>query len=271
MPSGLAEAVATFLREAKRPTRDLATARAAKRLERLVAHAFDVQGKGFLRRLAALRPKFPEVAEAIRNEDWQPLLDAAFRATQKLFADAIQSGAEDALQAGADAAIAELGVGVEFDLANPEAVAYLRDYGAQRVAMIEDATREAIRTIIADGVEQGWSYSQTAKAIADRFAEFRVGRPQEHVRSRAHLVAMTETGDAYEHGNLLASKHLASLGTELEKSWLTAGDGRVSAGCRENAEAGWIGLDEDFPSGHARPLRFPGCRCALITRVKGDE
>lgn len=263
----LADALDTFLLEARRTSRARAIDRAVRRLERLLGHAFDVQGKAFLRHLGALKPQFPEVREAIRNEDWEPLLDAAFRATRKLFADALQRAVELALQAGAEAAIAEFGVPLDFSLENPRAVAYLLDYGAERVTMIEQTTRDAIRSILVQAADEGWSYDRAARAISQRFTEFRVGQPQQHVRSRAHLVAMTEIGDAYEHGNLLAAQAIADGGSTVEKSWLTAGDQRVSDGCRDNAAAGWIALDADFPSGHQRPLRHPGCRCALLTRV----
>lgn len=109
-----------------------------------------------------------------------------------------------------------------------------------------------------------------AQAISDRFVEFAVGRPQEHVESRAHLVAVTEVGDAYEHGNEIVVNDLAAAGLRMEKKWDTIGDGRVSDGCRENEQAGWIPIDEEFPSGDMRPLRFPGCRCtALYRRARG--
>jgi hypothetical protein len=95
-----------------------------------------------------------------------------------------------------------------------------------------------------------------------------MGMPQQHIDSRAHLVAVTETGNAYAEGQLEVAQELAAAGIEMEKAWITVGDDRVTEGCRENEAAGWIGLDDPFPSGHQRPLRFPGCRCDLLTRRK---
>lgn len=69
-------------------------------------------------------------------------------------------------------------------------------------------------------------------------------------------------------------KHLQNAGLEMEKSWLTVGDSRVSEGCAANAAAGWIGLEEEFPSDgtydRQRPPRFPGCRCDILYRRKGS-
>lgn len=262
----LADAVDTFLREAARPTRDLALQRHRRGLERRLGHAFDVQAKAFLRRFAALKPKFPEMQEAIRNEDWEPLLDQAFRLTRGLFRKALDRAVQTAMRLG----FAGAGVDVSFSLENPRAVAYLRDHGAELVAGIEQTTRDEIRTILTQAADEGWSHDKAARAIGQRFTEFRVGRPQEHVRSRAHLVAMTELGNAYEHGNLAAAEQAHADGIQMEKSWLTAHDDRVSDDCRANEEAGWIGIADAFPSGAQRPLQHPGCRCALLTRVKEE-
>jgi uncharacterized protein with gpF-like domain len=164
-----------------------------------------------------------------------------------------------------------MGMGISFDLKNPRAVNYLRDYGAKLVTKINETTRETLQTLIAQGAEEGWSYKRTASEIISRFEEFAIGKPQEHIDSRAHLIAITETGNAYEEGNRITAKDLQDAGIEQEKFWSTVGDDRVSDGCRENEDANWIGIDEEFPSGHQRPMRFPGCRCiALYRRKEGD-
>ena len=106
--------------------------------------------------------------------------------------------------------------------------------------------------------------------IRDRFEEFAVGKPQLHIESRAHLIAVTEVGEAYSAGSLAAGEALEEAGVAMEKSWSTVGDDRVSAGCLGNEDAGWIPLNDDFPSGHQRPLRFPGCRCDLLMQAKED-
>jgi hypothetical protein len=152
-----------------------------------------------------------------------------------------------------------------FTLANPRAVAYLRDYGALRVAGINETTRQYLQTVITDGVEQGWSYNRMAKAISDRYAEFRVGVPQKGIRSRAHMIAITEAGDAYSQGTMGVAQDLAAAGLAMEKHWLVTG-GEICPLCLGNGAEGWIPLDDDFSSGHSRPLGHPGCRCALQTR-----
>ena len=89
--------------------------------------------------------------------------------------------------------------------------------------------------------------------------------PVSYTHLRAH-----ETGNAYEEATLIQSQSLQSAGLPMEKYWLTSHDDRVSDGCMENEDVGWIPLDDAFPSGDMRPLRFPGCRCALETRWRKE-
>lgn len=235
-----------------------------------MAKAFRAQGKAFVRELGALRSAYP-VQEAARWGDWVERFDRAAAKTLKLFTGPIDGATTTAILRGAKAVIADAGLAIAFDLRNPRAEAYLKvNPAAAKVAGINDTTREAMRTLIDRAVASGTSYTALAKQIAERFEEFAAGRPQEHIDSRAHLVAVTEVGEAYCEGNLMGAQELADAGLEMEKSWSTIGDARVSDGCQENEAAGWIPVDDEFPSGHERPLRFPGCRCDLLTRMKED-
>lgn len=236
--------------------------------------AFRTQGREFVKGFAGYAGRFPAEAKEARLsealEDWEleALLRASETATQRGFILPIDRAARKALLAGALHAIADVGVELSFALKNPRAVAWLQDYGASRVTLINEATREYIKSVVVQGVQEGWSYDRMARAITERYSEFAVGRPQEHIKSRAHLVSITECGDAYCEANRIIGEELQNAGVETEKRWSTIADDRVSNGCQANADAGWIPFGQPFPSGHQRPLRFPGCRCDLLTRRK---
>ncbi len=242
--------------------------------ERAIGKAFQAQGTDFLRRLAKRKSRFAaETTESLREGtaedlDWEPLFSETELATLALFERPIGRLAEAALMAGVRVAIAELAADMAFDLAHPRAVAFLEGRAAARVTMINETTRSQLRTLLTGAMRDGWSYDKTAKAIRAEFDGFAGRKPQAHIRSRAHLVAVTEAGEAYEEGNLQVAKELAGMGLEIEHYWLTVGDSRVSDGCSSNQSAGWIPLSQAFPSGHMRPLRFPGCRCTALTRRK---
>lgn len=266
--AALVEACADLIEALSLKARHRERLRMEKALQPKIAKAFRAQGRAFLKGFAATKPL---LQEAIREDDWEPIWDRAAEATRQLFVGPIDDWTKAALAAGARRVIKEVEAGIGFDLKNPRAVAYLKDRAAERVSMVEDTTKAQIRSIIVKGQEAGQSWEQIARSLRDRFKEFAVGKPQAHVDSRAHLIAMTEIGEAYTEGNLQGAQELQDVGLQMEKSWSTVGDDRVSDGCLANAADGWIPLAQAFSSGHQRPLRFPGCRCDLLTRRKRDK
>lgn len=259
---------------------------AARQLERGLQRAFQVQGKRFLRHFERRAKKtWPaEIMESIHSgtpfrvghprwlresatDDVTSAMADAARETEKVFTTALTTAARTGLAAGARVLRAELGYRGSFSLKSPAAVAYLAEHGAALVAGINETTRAYLQTVVTEAVDQGWSYSRTAQAISARFREFAVGRPQAHIDSRAHLIAVTEAGEAYMAGQYQTVQQLAGSGLVVEKAWSTIGDDRVSDGCQENEAAGWIAYDAAFPSGDLHPLRFPGCRCDIRYRT----
>lgn len=203
-------------------------------------------------------------AGPVPDDVWLRLWDEVARQTLGLMLAPILDLNEMGLLLGAGALAGALGIDFEkaFSLKNPRAVAYLEAHGAALVTKINDETRSQMRTLLVQAGDEGWSYTRTAKAIREHFDGFAGLKPQAHIRDRATLVAVTEAGQAYEEGSRIVALGLAEAGIRMEKYWRTSGDEKVSQGCRDNEAAGWIPLEELFPSGHDRPLRFPGCRCS---------
>ena len=271
MSTALRSALDAFLAEANALTKARAVAPLERRLLASVKRVFALQEAALLRRLVRVKSRFPALRESDTDEALDALIEQALSATRLPFERAIDQAAQDAFLAGAQAVIAEMGevaAGFSFDLRHPQAEAYLRSHAAERVTMIAETTRLGLRAILRQGMENGWGYSKTARAIREKYAEFSKPSPQKHIRNRAELIAITEVGEAYEAAALLTAQELDAAGVTIEKSWLTVGDARVTAKCRANQAKGWISVDASFPSGHRRPLRFPGCRCALQTRPK---
>lgn len=234
-----------------------------RKLQKAMRKAFTAQGEAFLDGFADERGKF---SEALTQADWLQIFDKAAALTYNLFLDPLEATAIAGLTAGASAVIADLDIGIAFNLANPRAVQYLNQHGAQNVRGINDTTRSYLQTVITQGVDEGWSYQKMAKAIKDRYAEFAVGVPQQHIRSRAELIAVTESGEAYEAGSEMPVRDLQDAGLRMEKSWLTVGDKRVEQHCLDNEAQGWIPFDEAFSDGSMRALAHPACRCSTLYR-----
>ncbi|MCH7945460.1 MAG: hypothetical protein IIC73_05515 [Armatimonadetes bacterium] len=260
-------AVLTELREAfaaKRKWRALE--KAERKLEKAMQTAFRTQGRAFMAKLDR-KAGLQEAAGDILPPDWEAIFDAAASDTA-IFTKPIQAGIESALLNGGTHAISDFAVEGSFDLANPRAVAYLENHAADAVTAINETTRSELRTIITNGVDKGKSYDAIAREIRERFDGFSTPSPLKHIRSRAHLVAVTEVGDAYEAGNRAVIDGLVDDGLTMQKSWSTTGDSRVDPICDGNEGEGWIPVEDTFSSGDGEPLAHPGCRCGNLYRRK---
>lgn len=215
-------------------------------------------------------------------------LDRAFSQTEKKFRDTliehterITEKASEKIQKQFEPVIKAIeakepepikaSIGTEWDYANPKQHQYLEDRAAKMVTAIDDVTRQDVKDIIVKGHAESKSYSAIAKDIRDKYEEFSTPKPQGHIKDRAELIAVTELAHAAQATGYEESMALADDGWEVEKLWNNTGDDKVSDGCLENTDAGWIPIDEEFPSGDQYPPRFPGCRCCLSFNVVGRK
>jgi uncharacterized protein with gpF-like domain len=227
-----------------------------------LARIFKKQSRAVIRALQRRRAGLFETQE----DDVNKLIDNAIADSSSDMFDVIERYAKIAVMLGGKTVIRAFNADLVFSLTNPRAVEYIRNNAADMITKIDDLTRTDIRRIILAGVENGTSYAEVARQIKTKYQRYAAGVPQQHIRSRAELIAVTELGNGYAAGAEAGAYQLVASGIKIEKQWLSVGDRRVSPGCRTNSNAGWIALDADFPSGHSRPLRFPGCRCTAQYR-----
>jgi hypothetical protein len=266
MPA-LLEAVTNLKEAVSEYTRERILVKIASGLEKKMQKVFRRQDGLFKKGIEKYKSLF---AEAIGPSEIDKILGVVELETIEDMTAAIQSGTSEAMRAGMSAS-AEWGASVALGLKNPRAVQWLEEHAAEMVTKINQTTRDEIARLVTRGVEEGWSYNRTAREISGRFEEFAVGKPQLHIESRAHLVAVTESANAYEQGNRQGIDQLVAAGLEMEHSWNTMQDDLVTEECQENQDADWIPLDESFPSGDDEPPRFPGCRCYAAYRRVGSE
>lgn len=212
-------------------------------------------------------------AESLREANvpsWESRWGAIENATRRDLETTLDAQYPKAMGAGASHAIADCAAVISFSVKHPDAVAWLADRSAERVAAINATTRDGLRTLLSNAVDEGWSWTRTARAIEAQFAGFSGSVPQSFLRTRAELVAVTEMAEAYEHGQSVVRSDLAKLGLAVEKSWLTVGDDRVSTDCLGNQGQGWIPNADSFGSGASSPPEHPGCRCTSLSRVNTE-
>lgn len=272
------EALARFLEADEALTRDKYVAKKAPGLRRHAAAFFRGQGRYFGRSFAQLQGVVDANAAAVASQesaareafssaDWLPLWFEAAAETSGDFEDVLEDSILDALLFSggrmlAGMAAGELDLGISWNLENPRAVAYAREHAAGQVRLINETTQTYLNSLITQAVEEGWSYTKLSIRIGGKFSEFATGG----ANPRSRRIAVYELGDAYEAGNEMMARELEGAGLKIEKRWLTVGDDRVRPTHRENQGAGWIGMDELFPSGDDRPPSDPGCRCVTLHR-----
>lgn len=194
----------------------------------------------------------------------------ALEATNKLEGILVKE-AGAALEAGYES-VGTYGILSSFKVSHPEAIAHAAQEAGEKIAGINQTSMNQVKTVIANGISEGKSYQVVAKDLIKLHQEWAIPSPLGHIRSRAELIAVTEMGNAYVQGTVLAGQELQAAGLVMEKHWLTVGDMRVDkAQCANNDAAGWIPFDTDFPSGHPSPLAHPGCRCDLQVRKAASQ
>ncbi len=178
--------------------------------------------------------------------------------------------------------VAQLGVDMPEDLVdqvNDEAVKIAKDRAAELVGKrvlddgtiignpnpqwaITDSTRDMIRDAIADGLADNIGRDQIIQNIEDL-----TGFDED----RATTIAITEIARANSQAALTTYQGARSIGVKVKKAWIVAPDEKVCDDCTENADAGPIDLDDDFPSGDDAPPGHPDCRCALSPVVEDND
>lgn len=261
--------ILTFGEAELRAAQDLAVRSARTQLERGLARGWRKEGLHFARLyIASEAPAPAPLREAGFGERWGRLLDQAEDAVLAEMKRVIRDADGSGLAAGWRRAVGRLSVTVgSFDMDHPRAVAFMEQHGAELVGRINETTRDRLRDLLADAVDQGWSVPETARQIRRTFYGFGDRRygPATGNTTRAAVVAATETAAAYSEGTLHAAGELEQAGLPMEKAWLPAPT--TDDICCDNADAGYIPLGEPFPGQVQRPPQHPQCRCGLLTRV----
>ena len=144
-----------------------------------------------------------------------------------------------------------------FRVPQTQALVFYDTHAGRLITRVDDTTRRAIVAIVRNSLTNGTPYTAVEAVLKQRFEALRQYQPQKHIRTRARLIAVTETGQAYERGKQSTVHRAEAAGVRFEKAWITVGDDRVSRDCQRNEAAGWIPEASRFPSGVMRPLDHP--------------
>lgn len=157
---------------------------------------------------------------------------------------------------------------IDFDLQNKYAVEYMRKFNLLHLSdnpvSISETTKSSVISILREWVENNLSYTEVAKKVnaLDNTA---------FSMNRAKLIAVRETGQAYEYGNRVPMKELHDNGLTVEKRRLTVGDDRVTEQCRNNQWQWRVNFDYIYFNDWddiAPRTGNPRCRCSMQRRAE---
>jgi HK97 family phage portal protein len=154
----------------------------------------------------------------------------------------------------AEEQLADYDVSISFDLANPKVRETISGL-LTAVKSITGTTKEDVRGIIANGLERGLSIPQITAAIRERAPDLS--------KSRAEMIARTETADAYTRGAILAYEE---SGVVTGYEWDATLDNRTSQVC-QGLNGQKIKAGQRFSNGGVGPPAHPNCRSVLLPLV----
>jgi SPP1 gp7 family putative phage head morphogenesis protein len=153
-------------------------------------------------------------------------------------------------------ALAEIGVGISFDVTNPETAKWIKKKCGTLIKEISDTTLDKLKITLAEGVEAGESIPKLASRVSAVYDEAK--------GTRAEKIARTETISASNQGALQAYKQ---SGVIEKKEFYAALDERVCDECMAlHKEV--VGIDENFSNGIDAPPVHPNCRCTILPVIK---
>jgi HK97 family phage portal protein len=226
-------------------------------IERTVRDLFRRQERSVLDTLTARSARSPEGAalEPFDRGKWVKEFRLAIR---PLLAAAVADAGT--------AALAEVAVGIAFDVSDPNVVRFLERQAQRFAVAVNETTWDRLKAELVEGIAAG----EGTDALAARVRQVMGVR-----LSDAERIARTETTGAFNGGTIESWRQ---SGVVKGKTWLSALDDRV----REThiaAHGQTVGLDEDFAVGDATgpgpglmstAAETVNCRCSLVAVLDAE-
>lgn len=273
--------------------------KARPKVRREVLDAFErMQGKFTLREIqrAVEAQDVDEVLRLMKTGEIEAELEPVYAATVEVFIAAGKASEKIIPDRFVEKGVALRG---RFNITNPHAVEFLRNYKFDLIQGISDRTREGIRQTILDAFEQGGHPYMQAQKIKRRIgltrrqatalSTYQAGLVAEGVRpnrvdrmvrayrsrlkeQRANAIARTETIRASSEGQQSMWDQAMDEGlidpNEVRRKWIVTPDDRLCPICREipKMNKNGVGMKEPFRTSlgaRMTPPAHPNCRCGV--------
>jgi len=228
-----------------------------------------------------------DVTAAIESIPWDSLSEDLVNSFESVIFKIVSKSADAA------AGFAPPELGISFDLTNPKAIQWAKQYSADLVTRMTDESRAAINSIIVEGFGNGTQVKvmsrqiqewiglteRDAKALVKYEEELRSqGLSEEQIlkktaayydkkiKLRAQNISRTETIRASNMGQQILWEDAAKEGlidsAKIKRIWIATDDDLTDDECLD-LDGTQVGLYENFPGDIFTPPAHPSCRCAI--------
>lgn len=146
-------------------------------------------------------------------------------------------------------------IGINLDELNAEVADWARDHVGDLITEINDTTKDAVRSKVANWIESG----DDLPALVDRMGQV---FDSEY---RAQRIAVTEATNAFAEARELTWGRSRVI---EKRRWQTAADDRVCPICKP-LHGVVRTLGKGFPGGVDNPAAHPNCRCWIAPVLEG--
>jgi Inorganic Pyrophosphatase len=207
--------------------------------------------------------KTGNLGKARKPKDVDSLLDEIESGDWMLVGDELVPELKDAFERAGVGEIQESGASIDLELVDSAAREYADKRAAELVTEISETTRDQLRSLIADALEESMGSNELTDAIEDSFpfSEYRAG-----------LIARTELATAHTHGRIEVADRAGAQG---KRSLLSADhDDDADCVCSDAADAGVVDMDDLFVEGEDDsdfPPYHPNCWCDWVAQYRGED
>lgn len=141
-----------------------------------------------------------------------------------------------------------------------DAITWAQRHSAQLVTRMDDETKRRLGSVVSEAIENKSGIDRLSRDIRREFSDMS--------KSRAETIARTETAQALTEGTMSRARAMGVTGKEAVAT--PFGDWPCEI-CEDNAAAGPMRMDAEFPSGDMGPPFHPNCACALAYIMLPDS
>lgn len=165
----------------------------------------------------------------------------------------------------------QYGLNVSFNMLNPRVVGHIREFGGDRVKLINDSTKDQLRDVLEEGVRLGSSAEQLAAQIAANFDEYANDRAEKIARTEANRARNFATDETMRQSGVVFAREWVSVPYDddrvRDEHLALDGDVKDQGSPFVINEGQYKGATAMFPGDFGIAAMDINCRCTVVAAL----